>query len=59
MLHLHREVVPALEFERELPVQRHAVMALVRGIGVGILAIGALGMFFVGAMALGTVVFFD
>jgi hypothetical protein len=59
MLHLRREVVPAGEFDGELPDHRHAAMALARGVGICILAVGALGVFLVGALALGAVVMID
>lgn len=56
MLHLRRDVVPALQFETDLPDQRHAAVALARGIGIAIIALCALALFLVGALALGAVV---
>lgn len=59
MVHQRRAVTSALQFDPELPDQRHAVVALARGIGVAILAVGALAIFLVGALALGAVLMID
>lgn len=59
MVHQRRAVVPALQFDSELRDQRHAVVALARGIGVAIIAVGALAVFLVGALALGAVLMID
>lgn len=56
MLHQRRAVVPDLQFDAELGDQRHAALALARGIGIAIIALVALAMFLVGALALGAVV---
>lgn len=53
---VRRADVPALHFQTEFPDQRHAAVALARGIGIAILAVSALALFLVGALALGAVV---
>lgn len=61
MLHLRRAIAPAQGFGGELPVHGHAHLAVVfaQAVGIAILALGALSLFLVGAIALGTVVFID
>jgi hypothetical protein len=56
MLHQRSADVPVLHPEADLPAQRHAVLALARGIGFVIIALFALALFLVGALALGAAV---
>ena len=59
MLHLRRDVVPSVDIDTGFADQRHAALALARGIGICLVAVSALIVFCVGALALGTVVFID
>lgn len=56
MLHQRRALGPDLRFDTEITDQRHAALALARGIGIAIIALVALAVFLVGALALGAVV---